>query len=262
MHIISDLNLGFNEPSYEDEQIPDVDLVIIAGNCGQLKRSALYAETIAKKYPSIQFFWGWGESERYFTTVEKFDGELEQGINFRIKNTDFPKNLHWAFNNNIFIKLQNGQTVDLFYAYGFPYIISHEGDWEDTCWFRNYIVHIEHNSTDFIYKPKETSSVRHGGVPIFATKDWINSNYEEVLNKLRNWENNVNTFKLLVTHINPYNDIRLEGQKFWPYKIHLKDMAWVTSNTQVSNVNFLGAKLLSNPGRGSISRNKIFTINC
>lgn len=261
MHVISDLNLGFHESSVEDQEIPDVDLVILAGNLGHLKRSALYAETMAKKYPNIQFFWGWGETERYFTNIEKFDGELEENTRFRINHTNFPKNLHWAFSDRVFIKLHNGQTVDLFFAYGFPYIISYEGEWEDTHWFRNYAVHIEYNTINFSYKPMETSNVNHGGIPIWASKEWINKNYETNLIKIRQWENEVTHYKILVTHINQYNDSRLTNQKFWPYRIHLNNMAWVTSNTETKNINFLGAKLISNPGRGKSARGKIFEMD-
>lgn len=262
LHVISDLNLGFNETSAFDENIPDVDLVILAGNLGFLKRSALFAETLAKKYPSTQFFWGWGETERYSVNVEKFDGEIEQSTKFRVNNhPNFPQNLHWTFNDRLFITLRNGQTIDLFFAYGFPYILSYEGDWEDTHWFKNYIMHIEHDTKDFVYKPKETSNVRHGGVPIWASVDWINEKYEQTLIKIRKWENEKTNYKILVTHINQYNDTRLINQKFYPYKIHLNNMAWVTSNSTVGSVNFLGAKLISNPGRGEIARRKIFTMD-
>lgn len=262
IHVISDLNLGFNEHcSALEETMPDVDLVVIAGNIGHIKRSALYVETIAKKYPNIQFFWGWGEKERYFTTVEKFDGELEESQKFRMTHTNFPKNLHWTFNDRTFIKLQSGQEIDVFYAYGFPYILMHEGNWEDSYWFKNYIMHIQNDAYDFPYKPKETSNVNHGGVPIWASKEWVNAHYEFVQNKLRKWENEITGFKVLITHINQYNDTRLENTKFWPYRIHLSKMAWVTSNNNSGNVNFLGAHLLTNPGRGAECRGKVFEVD-
>lgn len=261
IHIISDLNLGFNEAALEEETIPDVDLVVISGNIGSLKRSALYIETLAKKYTDTQFFWGLGEKERFFLNVEKFDGELEENLKFRIKNTDFPKNIHWTFEDRVFIKLRNNQVVDLFYSYGFPYIISYEGNWEDTVWFRNYISHIEFDTEKLPYKPNETSNVKHGGCPIWATKEWINKNYDAMLDKIRVWENDKTGYKILVTHINQYNDSRITKQKISPYRIHLNNMAWVTSNAQVGNVNFMGAKLLTNPGRGTDCRSKIFIVD-
>lgn len=262
IHVISDLNLGFNEHcDIEDETMPNVDLVILSGNIGNIKRSALYVETIAKKYPNIQFFWGWGELERYFTTIEKFDGEVEESQKFRMANANIPSNLHWAFNDRVFIKLQNGQTVDIFHAYGFPYILTYEGEWEDSYWFKNYIMHIETDSIAFPYKPKETSNVKHGGVPIWATKEWVNKNYELTLDKLRKWELEVTGFKILITHINQYNDTRLKNFKYWPYKIHLNNMVWVTSNNNAGNVNFLGAQLLTNPGRGSIFRSNVYEVD-
>lgn len=263
LHIISDLNLGFNEATDPvDETIPNVDLVILSGNIALLKRSALYAETLAKKYPETQFVWHLGETERYFVNVEKFRGEIDDSLSIRIKNNvNFPKNLHYANNDRIMVKLRTGQVVDVFCAYGFPKILSYEGDWEDTYWFQNYISDVQQDTVDFLYKPKETSNVQHGMLPIFATKEWINDQYEFTEKLLKKWENEVTGYKILITHINPYSDTRTINQKVSCYKIHLNNMAWVTSNTLVDNVQFLGAKLISNPGRGIVARSKVFVLD-
>jgi predicted phosphodiesterase len=58
IHVISDLLYGFHEKTEpEDAVIPsDVDLVIFNGNLAtNAKRSILYAYTMAKKYPDVQF---------------------------------------------------------------------------------------------------------------------------------------------------------------------------------------------------------------
>lgn len=263
MHIISDLNLGFNESSDPvDETIPDVDLVILNGNLGLLKRSALYAETLAKKYPNIEFIWNLGETERYWVNLEKFTGEIVESIEFRVKNdSKFPKNLHFINDSNRLITLKTGQVIDVFCTYGFPKIISYEGDWENTHWFKNYIAEIQQDTIIFPYKPNETSHVQHGMLPIWATQVWINQYYERINLQLKRWENEITGYKILVTHINPYNDTRFKGQKVYPYSIHLNNMAWVTANTKVENIIFLGANLISNPGRGLECRSKIIELN-
>ena len=62
VHVISDLFLGFNEfANPEDEVLPEVDLVILNGNIGHLKRGMLYAETLCRKYPETQFVYNLGE---------------------------------------------------------------------------------------------------------------------------------------------------------------------------------------------------------
>jgi hypothetical protein len=263
VHVISDLDLGFNEfTNPVDETMPDVDLVIVNGNIGNLKRSALYIETLCLKYPDIQFVWNLGELERYWRITGKFTGETEENIRFR-KNTNpkWPKNLHWCSDDRMFVTLRTGQTVDIFCTYGFPNIVSYKGKWEDTYWYKHYVSGITYNVDEYVEKPNNTSHVSHGSMPIWATQEWVNSNHTRVENLLRHWEADITGFKILVTHINPYNDSRFFNQSVRPYRIHLLDMLWVTSNNVVENINFLGAKLVSNPGRGSVARSKVVEVD-
>ena len=57
VHLIHDLNYGFNEPTEAaDLELPDCDLVILNGNLAEHgKRSMLYAYELCEKYPNIQF---------------------------------------------------------------------------------------------------------------------------------------------------------------------------------------------------------------
>jgi hypothetical protein len=263
VHLISDLDLGFNEfTDPVDETIPDVDLVIINGNIGNLKRSALYAESLCLKYPDVQFIWNLGELERYWRVTGKFTGETEENIRIRKSaNPKWPKNLHWCHDENMHITLRTGQTIDVFCTYGFPEIVSYQGEWKDVYWYKHYVSHITYDVREYIEKPKDTSYVSHGSMPIWATQDWINKNHYRVWDILRKWERDINHFKILITHINPYNDDRFKNQNVRPYKIHLPNMLWATAKTPVSNVNFLGANLSSNPGRGLLARSKIVEVD-
>lgn len=263
IHVISDLDLGFNEFADPiDETLPDVDLVIINGNIGNIKRSALYASSLCQKYPDIQFVWNLGELERYWRVIGKFTDEIEENLKFRkATNPTWPKNLHWCSDDRMFVKLRTGEVVDIFCTYGFPYIQQYEGLWEETHWYKHYATRVTYDVQEYSEKPKNTSNVGHGALPVWATKDWINDNHRRIENLVKKWEIEVTGFKILVTHLNPFNDNRFKNQQVSPYRIHLSNMLWVAAGSPTGNVNFLGAKLISNPGRGAEARNKVTIVN-
>lgn len=263
VHIISDLFLGYNEFSSEEEIIHEsVDLVIFNGNLGHLKRGMLYVETLCKKYPDVQFVYNPGQTEKY-QTFPKNINEFENSLTIRKSSSPtWPKNLHWSLTNQI-IKLRNGRSVDVMCKYGFPKIYKCNIDWKDTIWHKDYVMDVifgfdSRNASD---KPIETSNVEHGQMPIFATMDWINQQHEKEWLEVKKWEITPTCYKILVTHINPFNDNRCNGQEASPYLIHLYNGLWVGSNTTCNGINFLGGKLYSNPGRGSTSRSKIIEID-
>lgn len=265
IHVISDLFLGFNEFSDDEECIPDVELVILNGNIGQLKRAMLYVEKLCKKYPKTQFVYNLGELELHITSHIKTLKEIETQLSIR-KNTNstWPKNLHWSL-DPMLIPCRNGQTIDIFCLYGYPKVHSLiSGTWEETNWSRYYTMDIDNsvNPEGLSYKPVETSNVYHGGVNIMADLAYIrNLNLEEET-RARNWELTENNApKILVTHINPYKDSRLTNQVVSPYLIHMNYKTWISSDTPCEGVMFLGGKLYTNVGRGKLARSKVFTIN-
>ena len=264
VHLISDLFLDYNEFSMEEEVIPDVDLCVINGNIGFLKRSMLFAETLCKKYPKVPFVINLGETEAHQYTKEKFVGETLESMNIRqLVNESKPSNLNWSTDPMI-ITCKNGAQVDILCSYGYPYIYSTNTPWAHTNWHRYYKMAVDdtENPSDRFWKPKDTSNVRHGTFPIMATKEYINSMHEIEYNKVKTWEitNSGNYYKILVTHINPYVDTRLSDQKVGPYNIHMSDKYWLSSNTKMNGINFLGGKLYANPGRGLEARTNVITI--
>lgn len=267
VHVISDLEYGFHEETIiEDTVIPDVDLVILNGNIGTLKRSVLYAHEIANKYPNIPFVLNLGELERYWCRIPKFEFECEDSISIRVKNNkSWPKNLYWKDPRNddpLLITLPNGQVVSVFPIYGFPKINSYEGSWQDSYWYRYYCVETAiKNNEDWLEKPKDSSFVPHGPVPTWASQEWVNNKFEEMQTKIRKWELNLKHFGILVTHLNPYNDPRFENCSVSPFLIHLNKGLWVTAKTKVNNINYLGAKLYSNPGRGESARSQVIEVD-
>lgn len=267
VHVISDLNLGYNEHTpLADSCIPKkTDLVIINGNIGSVKRSMLYTFDLANKYPEVQFLYNLGELEKYWKVVSKYKWELEDSMNTRMcASTDWPKNLHWKDprkEDGLLITLRTGQTINIFSTFGIPRIISHNVQWEETCWYRNFCSHAEsvENLNKLVNPPEETRFVKQGSVPVWFTAEFMNSNFLETEAKIKKWELSLenNHFGILVTHVSPWNDPRCVDCTVAPYRIHLNKGLWITSTTQVSGVNYLGAKLFSNPGRGSHCRSQI-----
>jgi len=262
IHIISDLFLGHNEFSQSEENIPDVDLIILNGNIGDLKRSMLFAETLCKKYPDSQVVVNSGFTERYHYFVPKFAEEPMEGVTSRQKiNPHWLENLHFSLNTTMHIKLRTGETFSILCVFGFPHIHNVDGDWMSSWYYRNIAADVTFNQNDpRILKPKNTSNVCHGHFPIWASHEWVNTKHKEEELNIKNWEITPDHRKILVTHINPYKDDRNSNLTVSPYLIHLNDGLWVTSNTKVEDVRFLGARLVSNPGRGELPRSHVVVI--
>lgn len=260
IHVISDLFLEYNEfTPIEDTIIPDVDLVIINGNIGHLKRGMLYADELCKKYPNIEFVYNFGETERFLGVQQKYDNELLDSMKVRVDNNPlWPKNLHWS-TDPIQLTLGNGREVDILCTYGFPKIHKSNIPWEETSWFRDYAlsVTIDHD----LFRSENASVVYHGTHSVWATMDAINNQHIIENNTVKKWELNKTSLKILVTHINPLRDTRCEGTEHSPFRIHLLDGLWIASNTLTENVKLVGARLEANPGRGSVARSKIIFVD-
>jgi hypothetical protein len=266
IHVISDLFLGFNEFSTEEEHIPDVDLVIVNGNIGLLKRSMLYTETLCKKYPDTQFIYNYGQTESA-KGPPKYLKELDDGFTIRKNANDgWPKNLHWSKEPQL-IKLRNGHELNILCTYGYPHIYECSIPWTDTVWHRDHMMNIlddvplDKFSNGDWGRPRTSSPVNHGWHPIWATKEWINEQHKKEWDLVRNWEVYGKGYKILVTHFNPYKDSRYEGQKTGAYNIHLNQGLWIGADTECNGVKFVGGRLYSNPGRGPLARQKVITID-
>lgn len=250
-------------------EIPaEADLVILNGDIGGLQITCMYGAELCKKYPDVQFVLNEGEAERYWKTIPKETyWELENSLKFRITaSDDWPKNLHWKDPRDpeaLLVELRTGDTVSVYTDYGFPKIHSLKIPWEKTYWYRNYCIVGEyvHNLHKWGIWPKEADIVKHGVVPLWFTQDFINSLFEERETYIRRWENSLETYGILVTHINPYKDFRTEGCVTSPYLIHMKDKLWITAGTETKNINFLGSKLYSNPGRGKVARSNVIRVD-
>lgn len=260
IHLISDLDYGWNEwSSEEDLELPDVDLIVLNGNIGRLKRSMLYAETIARKYPNTKVIYNLGWLEQYYMVIGKSDNEQIKNTENRFKlNPSVPKNLHFSLDSQI-IKFNNGFELDVLTTFGFCEIHKLNTAWENTIWFKKCVSRIDFARGKIEGLP--TDDVIHGQVPYFATPEWMHEQYIKEYDKVRNWENTVTCKKLLITSANPYQDKLYDNLEVSPYKIHLQNGLWLCSGSKVDLSNFLGARLVSNPGRGLEARQHIITLD-
>jgi len=269
VHVIHDLDYGFNEPTDpEDLILPDVDLVIFNGNLSHHgKRSIFYAFELAKMYPNIQFVYNEGYIERYRLVVDKWENELEDSMKIRTTTSnDWPKNLHWKdprSPNGLEILLQTGQTVSVWPCFGFPNVVSYDGAWEDTWFYCNICrgqIPVYKLDSDLL---PGTELKIYGDLNDWATQDYIHSLFKKQEAMIRNWETQQIAYKhygIIATHLNPYKDPRLEDITYSAFNIHLNERLWVTTH-QEKSINFLGAKLYSNPGRGSGPRGKFIEVD-
>lgn len=266
IHVISDLFLGFNEKAEFEHTIPAVDLVIINGNIGLLKRSMLYAETLCKKYPNVKFIYNFGELEAYYNRDDKEPNLFSKQMHLRKNEGNFwPKNLYWD-DEPFILDFEDGRRLDVLCVYGFPNIVKYDGEWEHTHWYKNYNILDQIEDIDIkntVIKPKNTSYVKHGTSRnmVRATPEYINQCHLMEKEKVQKFELRKTATKLLITHINPYKDNRYFNLYTRPYEIHLLDGYWIASNQSSIDTQFLGATLISNPGRGKNAREKIYNLN-
>jgi len=268
VHLIHDLYYGFNEPTDPaDLELPECDLVIINGNIAENnKRSVLYAFELAHLYPNIHFVYNEGYTERYQLISEKWEYEYENSMSIRSEQDAWPKNLHWKDPRSpqgLEILLQTGQTVSVWCAFGFPNVVKCNSDWEDTWFYCNICqgqIPVYNLDSDIL---PSTDLKLFGDMDLWASKEFIEQKYTEQLDMIRDWETKQIADKyygILVTHLSPYKDTRLEGISYTGYNIHLHNRIWATTHIE-SNVNYVGADLVSNPGRGSGPRGKVLEVD-
>jgi hypothetical protein len=265
VHVIHDLWYGFNEPTDpEDLNLPDVDIVILNGNLGyNSKRSTFYAFELANKYPDVQFVYNEGYTERYCHVVDKWVHELEDSMNVRIKNSDdWPKNIHWKDSRSkqgLDILLRTGQTISVWPCFGFPEVIKYD-DWTETWFYHNVCEgQIPVYKLDYNILPGTNLKI-FGDITHWATPEFIKNHFQTQEDMIRDWEINAKHFGIIVTHLNPYKDPRLDNIKYKGYKIHWLNRLWVTTQ-QENQINYLGGTLYSNPGRGSGPRSKFLEVD-
>ena len=261
-HVISDLFYYETERfSEEDLTLPDVDLVIINGNIANGKKSMQYAQILCQKYPDICFVYNFGFTEAYIGNLLKDIDEMYNGIhNRKLMSSFWPKNLYYS-QDEMIITLRTGFTISVFCAFGWPTIHSFRGQWKETYLYKNVIAEVTNDYKHKHYvKPLETSDVWHGYLWVWAYPEWVTKKSIEETDKARKWELTPNHYKVLVTHLNPIKDSRLNNISYSSYNIHLNDMLWIAADNYVDDALYQGAHLRANPGRGLTPRSRIINV--
>jgi len=258
LHVISDLCLYmYEQTAPEDTVIPPCDLVIINGNCGYVKRTMIYAESMCKKYPDTTFILNLGMRE---VIHQKNETEIQDGLIFRKSLSEhWPKNLLFS-NKPIKLTIKN-QDINILCLRGYPKVaesVQDDATWRSTEWYRFTYHGITHNQNDF--KPKAAADVYHGHFPIWSTPELCRRDHDKELSIINTWlgDTTDNETKVLVTTFSPLNDPCLGDI---PYEM-LPDISpnyWIVGGTKVNQKTNRGT-IYGNPGRGESCRNDILSI--
>lgn len=263
IHIISDLNLNYNEQTNaEDELIPpDCDLLVINGDVGRyLKRSLFYAETISSKYPDIPVIYNIGFNDGGVTGKDDVKNDIVSAMAARQRYSEqWPKNLHFSPLCPLTVNIGD-KKYDIMCAVGYPKI--HEAsNWKETQWYKCVASGLTEDHSQF--RPNGAADVYHGWFPMRVTIDDINRRHDQEEKIVREWELNYSEnsgYKILITALSPLNDPRCAGLKYTTYpNIHLYDRLWITGGAKINAI-MRGARLVSNPGSGSVARSHLIEV--
>jgi len=132
-HIISDLNLDIFDHAVEQHILePDVEYVILAGNISvTIKRTMLFAETLANRYPNSKFIFNYGYQELFQIEYYKLRSSVIQRIKFFEKS---PSNL-------FFPKGEIVGNYDFFCTEGFPYL--EQDEFELSMFSKEFIIKVD-----------------------------------------------------------------------------------------------------------------------
>lgn len=264
VHIISDLNLGYNQHSApEDEVIPaDCDLLVINGNIGtHIKRSMLFVETMCHKYPHVPVIYNLGKNEGGYHNKHLGKNDHVSGVLLRQQvSPSWPKNLHFSPLTPLKIEVA-GKKYDIMCAFGFPKIVSAD-DWEDSAWYKT--VSFKTTTDHSLFRPAGASEVWHGPFAVRATIEDINQRHNEEQETIRKWELDYDEnsgYKILITAISPIRDPHCVGLSYIMYPdFHLYQRLWITAGVRCSGAIVRGANLVSNPGSGHVARQQLITV--
>lgn len=260
IHVISDLDLGFNEfANPVDETLPACDLVVFNSNPD--KRNLLYIETLCKKYPEIQFLMNGAKPLLSMPTQAP---GLENQLTARQLISDhWPSNLHVSCSWPISITV-NDQKLDVLCLYGTPKFSNPEVDISQSVFCKRHRGSFGMTEDHSLFRPKNADDVYHGEFPILPTAKLSNYSHDIEEQFAKKWEltyNETSGKKLLVTHMSPLLEPMLDGFGYSIYTgIHLDGGVWITAHKSWNKAVYLGARLLSNPGRGAEARSRVFEV--
>jgi hypothetical protein len=255
LHVISDLDYYFTEKFFPDDLVlPDVDLVIVTGNCGVHRKTVHYVEQLCERYPNTQFVMNFGIIE---IVNQKYENQLRDGLYARqLYYEHWPKNLHYKFEEPLSLTIKD-KNFDILCMFGFPYIdtsVVDDKNWRNTKWYRFAYHGITHDQN--MFKPKMASDVYHGWSPIWSTPELCRQDHDREKEIILAWKNarKEDSTQILVSALGPKSKEYLNNIPYTMYD-GVNPNFWVTGSSE-SNEDYI----LTNAGRGSLHRSKVFVV--
>ena len=238
VHTISNLNLRFHEfTNPADETIPEEsELVILCGGFSdRTKRSLLYCETLAKKYPDKTFILNFSP---YDLTTE-VPSIIYSGVKARYDNLAI-NNLHYSTRPSDILE------CDILTLYGWPR------------------VEIVPKKLERIFGEPRPKYLKDGecvnkAFRYFITAEELNQFYSDEKMRLIDWLNNgSDKKKILITGTAPENDPYSTEYSLYD-DLDLSGITWIHGGSEYYDKKQNGVRLICNPGSGS-ARQKTFVI--
>ena len=258
IHVISDLEYWVNEFAEPVEgEFPDCDLIIVNGNIGSFRRSMLYTEGMTQKYPNLTFIYNPGRRE---SARQKNRFELTTALKSRqILSELWPKNLKYGFQTPIALNVK-GEKFSILCMFGYPKITQSfdESLWYKTAWYKQ--VNLGHTNDQNLFKPEGSANISHGTYPLWTTPKMCNEEHDKEQKIVKKWYETCQDKKILVTHLNPYQDRCLDSIPYQLYPdIQFNDLCWISSS-HVQDIKTNEFRLYSNAGRGLTVRNRVLEV--
>lgn len=234
VHPISNLNLRFHEfTDSSDEVIPaNTDLVVFCGGLSnRIKRSLLYCESLAEKYPNVDFILNSSPIE-YHTEVPDI---LNSAMRIRYENLKFP-NLYYSQESFEY------KNYDILTLVGWPSVSN-----------------IPEKLKKIFGKPApkylSDGECINRNFRYFMTVEEMEVLYQFEYTKLKQWlATDMGKDKILITGTAPYDD---------PYSINytiyqdldLSGITWIHGGSDIYDKHENGTRLICNAGRGHPRKN-------
>jgi hypothetical protein len=223
------------------------------GNIGAFRRSMLYTEGMCQKYPNLTFIYNPGRRE---AARQKNRFEMTTALTFRQNVSElWPKNLKYGFQKPIDLFINN-EKLSVLCMFGYPKITEkvETSGWHQTQWYKE--VNLGHRHDQAAYKPVGSADIYHGSYPHWTTPEICSEEHDKEQTIVKEWMETCPDKKILITHLNPFNDPCLTGVNYQLYPdINHKEVCWISSGlVNEEKLNY------SNAGRGASARTRIFEI--
>lgn len=240
IHVYSNLNLRYFEFADPiDEQVPDCDLIVVAGSISDnVKRSLLFQETISviSQKPLVVNY-----SLTEFSKGDFYhDAISATAVRYQMKAD---VKCYYHFDDSITVDNPN---VDVLTVTGWPNITTNEELAQSP--LRRYLIRVKSHCKIYNEQNELIAQVDHSPV----SRDEINELHRTDRSRISTWLNNPGaSTRLLVIGSNARE--LLQG-------FDLTGVTVITTADEFTDCEFQGGRLYANPGSGIGARSNILTV--